>query len=91
MAGGWLYALLVPVLINLTMDLSARQFLVQETGFHLAPAAVVTWFTAHGVAGTAYAHLGEWSWWALGVATVVASASFTYCVWRDIRLPPPPA
>jgi hypothetical protein len=86
---GWVAALLMPLLINLTIeDLGARQFLVREAGFHLLPAAAVTWFTARGAAGTAYAHVGTWCWWALGATAAMGLAGLFYLAWRDAAAPP---
>jgi hypothetical protein len=86
---GWVAALLMPLLINLTMEnLGARQFLVREAAFHLFPAAVVTWFTAHGSAGTAYAHLATWCWWALAATAALALAGWLYLAWRGAAAAP---
>lgn len=83
MALGWIYALLAPVLINLTAENhGARAFLVQEGAFHLPPAALVTWFTTRWVTGTAYDYLAAWCWWALGTAAVLAMAGLLYTAWR---------
>jgi hypothetical protein len=85
---GLLWAGLGPLLINLDpMPLSPRAFLVQEAAFHLAPLAIVLWFTTRWLEVSAHAGLAAWCWWALAAFAALASLGFAYKLWREPTSP----
>jgi hypothetical protein len=87
-AFGLVWCGLAPLLINLDpVPLGPKAFLVQEGALHLAPLAIVLWFSARWLEGSAYAHLASWCWWALGAFAALASLGLAYKLWREPTSP----